>query len=479
MLQSLFDSDDRVAVIDGDQRHSFVGVQLSARILAGQLNRLKLGPGDRVAALLPNSLHAVAAFLAAARTSHSYLPLNIGLKSVELENCFRRYGVRAVMCRAAMESHIPDGLQIVPVDEILEKAKGDPPVSDAGWPDLDPDREFICLSNSGSTGEPRIVARTTRAVDANARHVSAGLEVTPEDRFLSVVPFWHANGFSNCLLMPLFSGASIVTMDRFLPRTMLDVIVKQKPTVVVGSPFVFHALAQVVEPLTDLRQVRTWISSGAALPPKLDEQLRSLHIHVRQLYGSSEAGTISISSDISDRGHTRMGSVGKPLEDVRVRVVDDNDREVSQGQPGEIQVSSAALFSGYIGESNDETSMTEDGFYRTGDLGWQDLEGDLYLTGRTDAIINVSGVKVDPVEVQQVLTSMPGVGQSLVFGAADANGLETIRALLVVDGEISTDEVLRYCRDRLAEYKLPRSIEFVDEIPQDLMGKTARSLLEN
>ncbi len=162
-----------------------------------------------------------------------------------------------------------------------------------------------------------------------------------------------------------------------------------------------------------------------------------------------------------------------------MRVVDDNDREVSQGQPGEIQVSSAALFSGYIGEPNDETSMTEDGFYRMGDLGWQDLEGDLYLTGRTDAIINVSGVKVDPVEVQQVLTSMPGVGQSLVFGAADANGLETVRALLVVDGEISTDEVLRYCRDRLAEYKLPRSIAFVDEIPQDLMGKTARSLLEN
>lgn len=479
MLQSLFHSDDQVSVIDGGQRYSFFDVQMSARILAGRLNRLNLEPGDRVAALLPNSLHAVVAFLAAARTGHSYLPLNTGLKPAELENCFRRCEVRAVMCRASMKSHIPAGLQIVPVDEVLADAAGQPPAARASPLDLDPDREFVCLSTSGSTGEPRIVARTARAVDANARHVSAGLEVTPEDRFLSVVPFWHANGFSNCLLMPLFSGASIVTMDRFLPRTMLDVIVKQKPTVVVGSPFVFQALAQVIEPLTDLHQVRAWISSGAALPTELDEQLRSLRIHVRQLYGSSETGTVSISSDISERAQTRTGNVGNPLEDVRVRVVDDDDREVPQGQPGEIQVSGPTLFSGHIGESNDETSMTEDGFYRMGDMGWQDLKGNLYLTGRTDAIINVSGVKVDPVEVQQVLTSMPGVGQSLVFGAPDANGLEMIKALLVADGAISTHEVLHYCRDRLAEYKLPRTIEFVDEIPQDLMGKTARSLLEN
>ncbi|TDJ33851.1 MAG: long-chain fatty acid--CoA ligase [Gammaproteobacteria bacterium] len=473
-LHSLFESNDHIAVIDGTREHSFFGIQLSARVLAGRLMRLNLQPGDRVAGLLPNSAQAVVAFLAAARAGHSYLPLNTGLKTPELETMFRKCRVQAVLCSAATASAMPDsGAEIIPVDEVLADTGANPPA--AKEVDLDPDREFVCLSTSGSTGEPRIVARTAGAVDANARHVKAGLDISADDRFLSVVPFWHANGFSNCMLTPLFSGASIITLNRFLPRSMLEAILEHKPTVVVGSPFVFQALAQVIEPLSDLRHVRAWISSGAAIPEALDARLRELRIEVRQLYGSSETGTVSISSG----AHTRMGNVGKPLDGVRVRIIDDDGREVPQGQPGHVQVSGAALYREYIGEPGEDASITGDGFYRMGDLGWQDLEGDLYLTGRSDALINVSGVKVDPLEVQQVLSSMPEVRQSLVFGAKDRNGLEMIKALLVAEGEISTEEVLRYCRDRLAEYKLPRTIEFVDEIPQDLMGKTPRSLLEN
>jgi len=473
-LHSLFESDDYVAVIDGARKHSFFGIQLSARVLASRLARAKLQPGSRVAGLLPNSAEAVIAFLAAARAGHSYLPLNTGLRTRELKTMFERCGVQAVLCNAATASGIPDdGPQIISVDEVLDNSQDNPPTPEEL--DVDPDREFVCLSTSGSTGEPRIVARTAAAVDANARHVKAGLNIGADDRFLSVVPFWHANGFSNCLLTPLFSGASIVTMNRFLPRSMLEAILEHKPTVVVGSPFVFQALAQVIEPLSDLRHVRAWISSGAAIPEELDARLRELRIEVRQLYGSSETGTVSISSG----AQTRVGNVGKPLHGVQVRIVDEDHREVPQGQPGEVQVASPALYTGYIGESGEDDSLTEDGFYRMGDLGWQDLEDDLYLTGRSDALINVSGVKVDPLEVQQVLTSMPEVRQSLVFGARDRNGLEMIKALLVAESEISTDEVLRYCRERLAEYKLPRTIEFVDEIPQDLMGKTPRSQLEN
>jgi len=471
VLQSLFEPDHRVAVIDGGQRYSFLDVQQSSRILATRLNRLNPGPGGRFAALLPNSLHAVAAFLAVARTGHGYLPLNIGLKPAELESYFHKCRVKAVICRHSIKSHIPSGMQIVTVDDILNDANSEP--EDIS-PELDPDREFICLSTSGSTGKPRVVARTARAVDANTRQVSAGLQVTAKDRFLSVVPFWHANGFSNCLLMPLLCRASIITMDRFLPRPMSDLILSEKPTVVVGSPFVFRALAQVLEPRSDLGHVRAWISSGAALPAELDKRLRNLGIQVRQLYGSSETGTISISSATQSNG----GNVGKPLQGVQVRIMDDG-REVPPGQVGEIQVSGAALFSGYIGEANEEPGKNADGFRRMGDLGWQNQQGELYLTGRADSMINVSGVKVDPLEIQQVLKSMPGVEQALVYGAPDANGLEMIKTLLVVTNVISTDEVLRYCRNRLAEYKLPRSIKFVDEIPQNLMGKTARSLLEN
>ena len=151
------------------------------------------------------------------------------------------------------------GVQVVVVDEALYDAQGGPQATFTSLEKRSPEREFVCLTTSGSSGDPRIVARTSRAVCANVKQVSSELRVSSEDRFLSVVPFWHANGFSNCLLMPLYCGASIITMGRFLPRAMLDLILELKPTVVIGSPFVFRSLAQVVDPQCDLSHVRTWI----------------------------------------------------------------------------------------------------------------------------------------------------------------------------------------------------------------------------
>jgi len=475
VLQSIFNRDDRLAVIDEDIHCSFEDLKMASRILAGRLNHLDLSHGGRISVILPNSLCAVIAFLAVAQTGHSYLPLNIGLKPVELKNIFHKCKVQAVICLASMQSLIPEGTQVVIVDEGPPGAQDEPSTSNEYPQQLIPAREFVCLSTSGSSGDPRIVARTALAIHANLRQVASGLQVTAEDRFLSVVPFWHANGFSNCLLLPLFCGASIVTMERFLPRPMLKLILNKKPSVVIGSPFVFRALAQVIESHSQLGHVRAWISSGAALPAELDKKLRALNIHVQQLYGSSETGTISISAV----GQKCAGNVGKPLDDVNVRLVDDSNHVVAQGQPGNIQVSGSALFSGYIGEPESKINMTEDGFYRTGDIGMQDMQGNLTLKGRSDAIINISGIKVDPMEIQQVLTSMPGIEQALVFGSRDTTGLEIIKVLLVTDGKIRTDEVFQYCRSRLAEYKLPRTIKLVDKIPQDLMGKSARKLLDN
>jgi len=468
------DTGARVAVIDRGKEYSFAEIDRLTRILAKILIATNIPEGDRIAALLPNSLSAVVAFFAATQTGRSYLPLNIGLKKAELKRIFRKCRVRTVVCQASTRFQVPEDIEVIVVDEILADLREGETDTSGKRSVFSLDRPFVCLSTSGSTGTPRIVERTARAVDANIKRLSAGLGITAEDRFLSVVPFWHANGFSNCLLMPLFSGASIITMDRFLPRPMLELIQNSKPTVVVGSPFVFRALAMVVRPENDLSHVRAWISSGAALPTELDEKLRDLNIRIRQLYGSSETGTISISS----QEQSRPGNVGKPLPGVRLRLVDNENIEVPNGQSGEVQVSSDSLFSAYVGEPVNKLPITSDGFYRMYDRGERDSEGSLYLTGRIDSMINVAGVKVDPNEIQKVLESMQGICQSLVFGVQDKNGMEIIKTLLVADEGIGTEDVLHYCRQKMAEYKLPRTIEFVKQIPQDLMGKSARRLLE-
>jgi long-chain acyl-CoA synthetase len=470
---------DRSAVIDGGRRYRYAELWRLSAALTRRLERLSLPANSRVAVLLPNSLQAVAALLAVARSAHSCVPLNVALKRAELTAIFGRCGVRAVFGNRSVAERLPGTVQLLPVDEILA---GPDAAADAGtppWPAAAPEREFVCLSTSGSSGEPRLVARSARAVEANLRHVASALQVTAADRFLAVVPFWHANGFSNCLLLPLSRGAGIVTMGRFVPRLALETIRDQQASVVIGSPFIFKALSQVAaaQPGSShsLGTVRAWISSGAALPAELDERLRGQGIEVQQLYGSSETGTICLSGS----GRREPGSVGRPVAGVELRIVDAQGGEVPPGASGEIEVRSAALFEGYVAGAARGRSRTEEGYYRMGDLGRRNAAGEVVLLGRNDAMINVSGVKVDPHEVQAVLESLPGIEQALVHGTKDAAGLTLIRALLVRKGEISTEEVLRYCRRQLAEYKLPRVVEFVDSIPQDLMGKTARRLLED
>lgn len=475
---------ERIAVVDGDRRYRYQDLWREAAILADRLDRMTLPPNSRVAVLLPNSLQSVAALLAIARLAHCCLPLNVGLKSTELAAIFARCKVGAAFCDRSTAERLPAGVRALPVESVL----ADHPCAGAQNTDTsatapcgtaaDPARDFVCLSTSGSSGEPRLAVRSAGAVAANLERVGDALQVTPEDRFLAVVPFWHANGFSNCLLLPLARGASIVPIGRFLPRQALESIVSEGVTVVVGSPFVFKALSQVAGPGGESRSglagVRAWISSGAALPAELDERLRGQGIEVRQLYGSSETGTICL----SEAARREPGSVGRPLAGVEVRIVDEQGLAMPAEAGGEIEVRSDALFEGYLGEAP-RSRRLPDGFYRTGDLGRRNRAGEIVLLGRSDAMINVSGVKVDPREVQTILESLPGIGQALVHGSRDAAGLTRIRALLVRNADVSAEQVLAYCRGRLAEYKLPRVIEFVDEIPQDLMGKTTRRLLEN
>jgi long-chain acyl-CoA synthetase len=474
---------ERPAVIDGDRVYRPADLWRLVAALAERLDRLSLPANSRIAVLLPNSAQAVAAVLAIAHAAHSCVPLNPGLKRAELTAILERCGVRAAFGDREVAGRLPDAVTLLAVEEILAgcgagRDDGIPP-----WPAADLLREFVCLSTSGSSGAPRLVARSARAVEANLRQVAAALQVTAADRFLAVVPFWHANGFANCLLLPLSQGGSIVTLGRFLPRLVLETIRDARVSVVIGSPFVFKALSQAADaqPVAALAappgwgSVRTWISSGAALPAALDERLRGQGIAVRQLYGSSETGTLCLSGP----ERREPGSVGRPVAGVALRIVDGQGAEVAPGTSGEIEVRSAALFEGYVGDPSSGPPRTTDGFYRMGDLGRRNAADEVVLLGRSDAMINVSGVKVDPREVQAVLESLPGIAQALVHGMEDAAGLTLIRALLVRKGEISTEEVLRYCRRQLAEYKLPRVVEFVDSIPQDLMGKTARRLLEN
>jgi len=466
-LASGFAEDREVVVEHGGRRVTRNVLEAEASRLADKIAALGLPPAQRIGVLLPNSADSVASVLAVARSGHCCLPLSTGLTPDELAETVERCKVGAIVCRADQAPALSAGVKAIVVDE---ESPPSPETGSMTGQKLDPRRAFVCLSTSGSTGRPKFAERTARAVLANSRRVAKALGVTPADRFVAVVPFWHANGFSNCLLMPLLAGAPIVTMDRFLPRPFLDALVEHRVTVVVGSPFIYRSLLRVLDVGYDLSRVRAWISSGALLTAELDAGLRERGIRVRQLYGSSETGTLCISGE----RQRPPGAVGAPLPGVDIRLLKPDGSPCAAGEAGEVRVHSDAVFSGYVGST--DAVFAEDGSYKMNDRAVFE-KGELRLLGRSDAMINVAGVKVDPEEVRAVIEKMAGVRRALVTGVENATGGETVKARVVADTELSAGDLLAHCRQQLAEYKLPRIIEFSDHIPEDLMGKSARRRL--
>ena len=242
---------------------------------------------------------------------------------------------------------------------------------------------------------------------------------------------------------------------------------QERITVLFGSPIVFSALADQPADSQALKSLRVCISTGARLTASVTTAiLEKFGVRVQQLYGSSEAGTIAIQCR-----QAPDSSIGRPLKNVDVKILDIDGTHVGPMESGEIAIKSPAMTRGYVCESalNDETY--HQGYLRTGDVGKIDRQGNLYVTGRIKRLINMSGVKVDPVEIEDVLKTHQKVKDAFVFGVNNHREIQVIKALIVADAECRCNEIVKHCRENLAEFKIPRIVEFVQQIPTDIMGK--------
>ncbi len=447
----------------------------------------KVARGDRIALFMPNSLEFVMSLFAVLRAGGVLVPVNTRLRAPELRQYVQRMDLRGVITSATSKDLWYDVFDQDPsritcvaesFDDIVSYTSDSSGVigRDADHRRIGADQDAILLTTSGSTGVPQIVPRSHHNVASGVENVSRALRVEPTDRFLGVVPFYHANGLANGLLLPLSCGASIVVMPVFTPRAAFDAIERENITVQIGSPFIFGSMGEYDDRKDALRTVRLCISSGGRMPAEITQRFRDrFGIRIRQLYGSSEAGTIAIQYD---EDLTDSRSVGRPLESVHVRVLGHDDADVTLGEAGEIVVKSAAMMSGYLDtEGNDE--LFHDGFYRTRDLGYVSAEGEIILTGRKTRLINVGGVKVDPVEIQNVLESHPQVTQAFVMGVQHRHGVELIKATIVAHDRVTVEEIIGYCRTRLAEFKVPRVVEFHSELPAYSMNKEPQTQEES
>jgi long-chain acyl-CoA synthetase len=473
-------SADRIALVYGDERITSAELRERVDRLAGALAARGLTDGAPVALVLPNVPAFPIAFLALLRAGAVVVPLNPHFKEAELEFHFRDSGARAVItdvdgepgCRSVAEQLDSPPELLVDLDAL--EAGDLPPVPGA-------DADAVYQYSSGSTGRPKRVPRTHAHLRAEADAYVAAAGLTPEDSIFCTIALFHTYGMGCCLLAAARSGATLVLFDNPNPFLLqraraLEQIERESVTVFPGVPFTFRMLAEAPED-ADLSSLRLCFSAAAALPRATFKAFHDrFGVPVRELYGCTEAGCVTVNADPDPRG--TVGSVGTPIEGVELRIVDEEGEPVEDGRIGEVLIRSAAMTPGYADADELNADAFRDGWFRSGDRGRVDEEGRLFLTGRTKRLIDVRGDKVDPVEVEDVLAVHPKVGEVVVLGVeSDVPGEELVKAVVVPAGDAQERELIRYCRERLADYKVPSRVEFREEIPTGPGGKVLRSKL--
>jgi long-chain acyl-CoA synthetase len=473
------------AICEVGREWGYPELAASADEVAECLRALGVVPGERVALMLPNSGAFVAAFFGIVRAGAVVAPFNVRYRDQELLYYLADTSAAVLLVSDELVGLALDALAGAPQCPSVvavsadgtcrtheRRSSGASPLSGEGR-----HAPLLHQYTSGSTGRPKRIIRTDGMLLDELTSLAAAFGLTAADRFLGAAPFSHVNGMVRTMLASMFVGARLYPVAEFRRRPVLDLITHEAITCFGGVPYMFAILAETpVRGRVDLGSIRVAFSSSAPLLPADNCRFAERYgLFVRQLYGSTETGTISVNLDVDPSIH--LGSVGTPLEGVRLEILGEGGIALQPGEEGEVAIASPTAIRAYDGNPQANAASFRDDLYLSGDLGRLDAEGRLTLTGRKKFLINRAGYKVNPVEVEQALLSHPKVREVVVLGAPSRFGDEVIRCVAVVTEACATEELVEHCRPLIADFKIPSRIEFRDELPKSATGKILRSEL--
>jgi acyl-CoA synthetase (AMP-forming)/AMP-acid ligase II len=449
------------------------------RLAAGLADR-GIGEGDVVALLVPNSpdifvvAHALFAIGAIA------MPLGTTATRAELALLAGKTGMAAVVAapslQAAAEALIAD---VSPAARLflttqlvtLETAPGRLPRVPLAAPAL-------YLFSSGSTGLPKVVPHTHSQILADGTRTSTAWDLQPDDVVVNILPSNFAMGFLMGVIDTVSRNATTFYWSDPLPlalsrRKLLDAVVRHRVTLMGAVPAMYEIIAAQQGDF-DLK-LRLAFSGGAALKRAAFEAVRErFGITLRQAYGSTEA--IMVSHNNSADPDSTWASVGPPAGDAEVRIAP-MDTALGEGV-GELLIRSSSVMQGYLGDPDANAQSFDDGWFRSGDLASLDEEGRIYIRGRSKLLIEVSGYKIDPIEVEDTLAAHPAVAELAVAGVPDPRNGNRLRVYVVRKSDVSEDEIVRFARARLSSQKVPSEVAFLDALPRSPTGKLLRTKLQ-
>jgi long-chain acyl-CoA synthetase len=344
----------------------------------------------------------------------------------------------------------------------------------------EPDDPFVIIYTSGTTGLPKGVVLTHNGLMSDAVAVSNLRHVEPHDVILCVLPLFHIYGQTHSLNISIYQGLTIRMWEHFDTEEVMRAIEEESSTILYAVPTMINRLVELaVSQPPKNKSLRFVISGGASLPVEVLHKFESLfNATIYESYGLTECSPTCVENPFGRP--TKPGSIGLPVTGFKARVVDEQDRDVPIGEVGELLISGPALMKEYLNKPDDTQQALRGGWLHTGDLARMDEDGYIYIVDRKKELIIRGGYNVYPREIEEVLYTHPAVIEAAVIGISHADLGEEVGAIVVLSDRVGTteDELRQYVKERVAPYKYPRHIKFVDELPKTASGKIMKREIE-
>ena len=479
--------------------------KISYRDLNNQVDKLsrgliKLGvnKGDRVAILLKNNPEYVINYFAILKAGAIVIPLNYMLAPGELKFILGDSKTSVIITSSefieiarqlrlrldhlenivTIDGNFPDTIAFSALFENVG-------LIDLARP-IESEDVACILYTSGTTGQPKGVMLTHRNLISNVTACINRIRITDRDNFLCLLPIFHSFTLTICILMPIYVGARITIIESVRPfKKVLKAIITNRVTIFIGVPPIYNILKDFKIPrilslriFRFLNPLRLCISGADKLPTETLNKFESkFKIPLIEGYGLTEASpAVAVNPLIGQR---KPGSVGPPLLNIKIKVLDESENELPPDQVGELLVKGPNVMKGYLNLADETSLAIKEGWLYTGDMARVDKDGYIYLVDRKKDIIIIRGLNVYPKEIEDVLYQHPRVAEAGVIGIKDKYKGEVPKAFVVLEkgGEITEQEIIHFCRQRLAPYKIPRSIEFRTSLPKTPTGKILKKEL--
>lgn len=483
---------DRVGVCTDCKDWTFAELDQASDRIAAALAGAGVSGGDRVGLLCGNGVDFVLVYLGLLKAGATLVPLNLLLNPREMTFILKDSEALGLIYQEAFEAVATDALAGLGPDRLSvcigrEEQGGElgrnlsrmmrDESRPAPRPHIDPETAIAAiLYTSGTTGHPKGAMLSHANLLANCAGVAEALALDEQDRLLVVLPMFHAFAATVGVLTPMLWGLGVVPVERFDPKLIAQRIARHGATVFLGVPSLYGALMRLEEEQVAMwRGVRVCVSGGAALPVALMNAFQErFRIPILEGDGPTECGPVTCVNPL--HGERKPGSVGLPLSSVEIAIMDQAGVRLETGVYGEVCVRGPSVMKGYHGQPDATREAFFGEWFRTGDLGYLDPDGYLYLVDRIKDLIITNGMNVYPRVIEEILHAHPQVAEAAVVGDPDARHGELPVAYVVLrqGALIGSSELRAWCRDHLGRHEVPRRFRFTDALPRNAAGKVLK-----